>query len=285
MIYLLSDEGRQAMKVAAGKRLLYAFDFDGTLAPISPDRHSVQVSRTVLEWLHALTKRAPCAVVSGRSLADLAPRIDGTQLHLIGNHGIEGPCSSPADLGKAERACSQWKRELVVGLAQLPVAQGAEVEDKRYSLTVHLRRTVDPDRAGTEVFGLLQSLMPTPHIVVGTYSINILPSGQEGKGVAAMALMTQLGRDGLLYIGDEETDETVFAMPNGVVLGIRIGHSTSSHAKFYVKGQEEIEAVLRCLVHDLDSLGESLNHAEPRAEHSYGQTIIHDRMDWQTQGS
>lgn len=260
MMYLLSDEGRRAMQAAAGKQLLYAFDFDGTLAPLSPNRHSVQMPRGVLEGLQALTKRAPCAVVSGRSLADLAPRIDGAAVHLIGNHGIEGPGSSAADLDRAEQACSQWKRELVVGLAQRSVMQGAEVEDKHYSLTVHLRRTVDPDRAAVEVCGLLQRLTPTPHIVMGTYSINVLPSGQEGKGAATVALMTQLGRNGLLYVGDEETDETVFAMPHGVILGIRIGQSTNTHAKFYLKDQGEIEEVLRCLVHDLDVLGESWDH-------------------------
>ena len=260
MTYLLSDEGRQAMKAAAATRLLYAFDFDGTLAPLSPHRHSVQIPRAVLEGLQALTMRAPCAVVSGRSLADLAPRLDGAALHLIGNHGIEGPCSSAADLDAAEQACSQWQQDLVVGLAQEPVMKGAEVEDKRYSLTVHLRRTADPDRAAGEVYGLLQRLNPTPHIVMGTYSINVLPRGHEGKGVATVALMTQLGRNGLLYIGDEETDETVFAMPRGVALGIRIGQSTNTHAKFYLKAQGEIEEVLRCLVQDLDMLGEPLDH-------------------------
>ncbi len=283
MMYLLSDEGRQAMQVAAGKRLLYAFDFDGTLAPISSDRHSVQVSRSVLGWLQALTRRAPCAVVSGRSLADLAPRIEGASVHLIGNHGIEGPGSSPADLVSAERACSGWKREVAVGLAQLLVAQGAEVEDKRYSLTIHLRRTEDPDRAGMEVCRLLRSLIPTPHIVMGTYSINVLPSGQEGKGAAAVELMTQLGRNGLLYIGDEETDETVFAMPSAVVLGIRIGQSMNSHARFFLKHQGEIEEVLRCLVHNLDSLGGLQN--QQRSDPCYGQPIVRNRIDWQTQGS
>ena len=268
MMYLLSDEGRQAMKAAAAKRLLYAFDFDGTLAPLSPHRHSVRMSRTVLEGLHALTKRAPCAVVSGRSLADLAPRIDGAAVYLIGNHGLEAPGVSAADLERAEQACSQWKRELVVGLAQLPLMQGAEVEDKRYSLTVHLRRTMDPDRAAGEVCRLLRRLTPTPQIMVGTYSINVLPSEQEGKGVATVALMTQLGRNGLLYIGDEETDETVFAMPRGVVLGIRIGQSTNTHAKFYLKDQGEIEEVLRCLVRDLDVLGEPLDRQG--AELRYG---------------
>ena len=77
MMYLLSDEGRQALQAAIGTSTLYAFDFDGTLAPLSSDRHAVTVVPVVLELLHQLATRAPCAVVSGRSLADLTLRMDG----------------------------------------------------------------------------------------------------------------------------------------------------------------------------------------------------------------
>ncbi|HLZ35477.1 MAG TPA: trehalose-phosphatase, partial [Nitrospira sp.] len=66
MIYLLSDEGRRAMSAVATRPILYAFDFDGTLAPISPDRNAVKISYSVSEWLKELARRAPCAVVSGR---------------------------------------------------------------------------------------------------------------------------------------------------------------------------------------------------------------------------
>jgi len=283
MIYLLSEEGRQALQAAIGTPTLYAFDFDGTLAPISPDREAVTVSPVVRELLHQLATRVPCAVVSGRSLADLALRVDGAVSHLIGNHGIEGPLSSHADFVEAERVCALWKGELIDGLARSVIAQGAEVEDKRYSLTVHLRRTKDPDRASVDVLGLLRRLVPEPHIVMGTYSLNVLPIGQGGKGAAALALMRQLGRNRLLYIGDEETDETVFAIPNGVVMGIRIGQSADSHAGFYLRHQGEIEEVLRLLVHCVGHLAD-LPNREGFERHN-GQSLLRGSVDLQEKGN
>ncbi|HJT20583.1 MAG TPA: trehalose-phosphatase [Nitrospira sp.] len=252
MIYLLSEEGRQAMRAVAARPVLYAFDFDGTLAPISADRNGVKIPPVMLEWLEELAKRAPCAVVSGRSLADLAPRIDGTVPHVIGNHGIESPLSSKQSLARAEGICAAWKRELETRAARSLIPPGAEVEDKRYSLTVHLRRTPDPARAGLDTLSFLRQLNPEPQLVMGKYSINALPPGQGDKGHAALALMVELRLGGLFYIGDEETDESVFALPNGVAMGVRVGRQAGSHAQFYLHHQGEVEEVLRFLVHRMD---------------------------------
>ncbi len=68
MKYLLSPEGREALRAVAGGPMLYAFDFDGTLAKISSERESVKLTRSIHEWLVELAKRAPCAVISGRAL-------------------------------------------------------------------------------------------------------------------------------------------------------------------------------------------------------------------------
>ena len=38
MTYVFSEEGRRALCALTEKPVLYAFDFDGTLAPISADR-------------------------------------------------------------------------------------------------------------------------------------------------------------------------------------------------------------------------------------------------------
>ena len=59
MTYLLSEEGRRALRALAEKPILYAFDFDGTLAPISPDRDAVKIPRSVSERLKELTRRRP----------------------------------------------------------------------------------------------------------------------------------------------------------------------------------------------------------------------------------
>jgi trehalose 6-phosphate phosphatase len=75
-----------------------------------------------------------------------------------------------------------------------------------------------------------------------------LPPGLGGKGEAALALMNHLGRTGLFYIGDEETDETVFSLPDGVTMGVRVGRQAESRARFFLHEQSEVEELLRLLV-------------------------------------
>lgn len=265
MTYLFSEEGRRAMRELANRHILYAFDFDGTLAPISSDRHSVKISRSVGEWLKELTLRVPCAVVSGRSLSDLTPRIVGMVPHVIGNHGIESSLTPQPTLLWAEGICQGWKRQLTADLADHVRTLGAEIEDKRYSLTLHLRRTNQPpEEVNVTLPLLLQQLSPGPRIVRGKDSVNLLPLSQAGKGPAVQALMTHLRQTGLLYIGDDETDESVFALAEGLAMGIRVGRYAESRAQFYLKHQGEIEEVLRFLVHRLDRTPE-LSDPEKRS--------------------
>ncbi len=252
MTYLLSEEGRTAMRAVATRPILYAFDFDGTLAPISPDRNAVTIPYSTNEWLKELAKRAPCAVVSGRALTDLAPRVKETVPHVIGNHGIEGPLSQPASLLWADGICQGWKREISSHLAEALKQIDVEVEDKRYSLTFHYRQAAEPARVRKEVLSLVEQLSPSPRLIVGKSSINALPPGQGGKGAAALALMKHLRQSALFYVGDDETDEDVFTLPEGLSMGVRIGYDAESRANFYLKHQSEIDEVLRFLVPRID---------------------------------
>jgi trehalose 6-phosphate phosphatase len=278
MTYLLSEEGRQAMRSLVAGPLLYAFDFDGTLAPISPNRHAVKLSRPIGEWLKELAKRAPCAVVSGRSLTDLSPRINGTVPYVIGNHGIESPLTPAPTLTWADGICQGWKAALRTRLADRLTELGVEVEDKRYTLTFHFRTGMDPEPSRVAVLSLIQDLRPVPVPLLGKASVNALPparNGRFGKGPATLALMTHLGLKGLLYVGDDETDETVFALKERLVMGVRIGESTGSHARYYLKRQEEIEEVLRFLIHRLDKTPETPATTEERRGRTAG--AGHDR--------
>ena len=139
MTYLLSEEGRRALSTLTEKPILYAFDFDGTLAPISPDRDAVKIPRSVSERLKELTKRAPCAIVSGRALADLTLRVDRAVPHLIGNHGLESPCTAPTTLIWAENVCTEWMKRVTTDFVEPLKDYGVEVENKRYTLTFHYR--------------------------------------------------------------------------------------------------------------------------------------------------
>lgn len=262
MTHLFSDEGRLALRTLTTRSILYAFDFDGTLAPISPERDAVKIPYSVSEWLKELAKRAPCAVVSGRALADLAPRVDGAVPYLIGNHGIESPFASMDSLHAAEEICAAWKRDIATCLAEMLKSLGGEVEDKRYSLTVHYRGQAQEARARLAILMLLQQLTPAPLLVAGKSSVNALPPGQGGKGSAVVALMVHLRQTGLFFIGGDETDETVFELTESLAMSVRIGRQAESRARFYVNDQVEIEKVIRSLVSEIDRTPEFPNADE-----------------------
>jgi trehalose 6-phosphate phosphatase len=254
MTYLFSDEGRLALRALLNRPILYAFDFDGTLAGISHDRDTVKLSPSTYEWLSELAHRIPCAIVSGRALSDLVSRVDGVVPHLIGNHGLESPLTAPATLIRAEHICKGWMERLGTDFIQPLKNYRAEVEDKRYTLTLHYRGTDEPARFRTALLLLLDQLAPAPRLIFGKASVNILPPGEDGKGPAALALMRHLQQTGLFFVGDDETDEDVFELPEGLVMGVRVGRHSESRAQYYVKDQGEVEDVIRILIHRIDQI-------------------------------
>jgi len=257
MIYLLSTEGHEALRAVASRSILYAFDFDGTLAPISPDRGAVNIPRPTAEWLTELAKRVPCAVVSGRALADLTPRINGAVPYVIGNHGLESPLTSPDVFSLAEHACLTWMKRVATDLAQPLKVAGVEVENKRYSLTFHYRGADDPFGIRRVLLQFCMQLTPTPRCIFGKASVNVLPPGGTGKGEATLALMNHLRCAGLFFAGDDETDEDVFGLSEELMMGVRVGHHAESRAQYYLRDPAEMEEVIRFLIGRMDGTPES----------------------------
>lgn len=269
MTYVLSEEGRRALRVLAEKPILYAFDFDGTLARISSNRDGVTLSPSTHGWLCELATRAPCAIVSGRALSDLAPRVNGAVPYLIGNHGLESPLTSPAALNLAEDICHAWMKRMDTDLARPFKIAGVEVENKRYTLTFHYRGAEESARVQKELILLLNRLTPTPRLIFGKASVNVLPPGTDGKGPATLALMHHLHQTGMLFIGDDETDEDVFELSEGLVMGVRVGRCEESRARYFIHHQGEVEDVLRFLVHRLEKIPESGHDSSPKQTGSH----------------
>jgi len=265
MTYALSEEGRRALRSLTTRPILYAFDFDGTLAPISSNRDAVQISPSINELIKELVTRVPCAIVSGRALTDLASRLNGAIPYLVGNHGIESPTAMPASLCVAERVCLEWKKTIDTNFVQALMALGVEVEDKRYSLTLHYRGVAEPARVRMALLLLLQQLSPAPQIIFGKSSLNVLPPGQGGKGQAASALMVHLRQAGLFFIGDDETDEDVFKLTEGLAMGVRVGRHAESRAEYFINHYGEIRDILRVLIDQMDRTSKSLTQDDTDA--------------------
>ncbi len=132
------------------------------------------------------------------------------------------------------------------------------MEDKRYSLTMHYRGSEDSYGIRSALLALLTQLSPAPRLIIGKQSINLLPPGKGDKGAAALALMRHLHQPALLFIGDDETDEDVFALTEGLAMGVRVGLRAESRAHYYIKHQGEIEDVLQFLIHRLDRTPDAL---------------------------
>jgi trehalose 6-phosphate phosphatase len=109
---------------------------------------------------------------------------------------------------------------------------------------------------------LLQQLSPPPRLILGKLSVNVLPPGQGGKGPAVLAMMVHLRQMGLFFVGDDETDENVFELKEGLAMGVRIGKQADSRAQYYLNQQGEMEEVIRFLVHRLDRIPEPADQGE-----------------------
>src|SRR5512134_2919992 len=118
----------------ARERTLLAFDFDGTLAPIVDDRSAAAMRAETRALLRATSLLYPCAVISGRTRADVAARVQDVPLvAIVGCHGAE-PGFGPIDTG-LERRVASWRAALSGALADADV----EIEDKRLGIALHYR--------------------------------------------------------------------------------------------------------------------------------------------------
>jgi len=263
MKYALSHEGRATLDSLLTRPILYAFDFDGTLAPISADRASVALPPSVRQGLLSLNRRVPCAVISGRALPDLLPRLGGAVTHVLGNHGLESASTPPTVLARAEGVCREWEETLRGEYAPQLSAHGVDIEPKRYSLTLHYRHASRPAEAHACLTTVLNGLTPPPRLTWGHLCLNALPPDNAGKGAAAAALVRRLGLAGLFYIGDDGADEDVFGLPDALAMSVRVGTGSATQAHFYLTGQEEVGGLIQYLVDASEAAGPIRRRAAP----------------------
>ena len=85
--------------------------------------------------------------------------------------------------------------------------------------------------------------------MLGKSVVNLLPDGAPNKGVALEALRVREDAATAIYVGDDVTDEDVFMLAeSGHVLGIRVGCERASAARYFLRNQSEIDALLTLLV-------------------------------------
>lgn len=254
MIKLFSSTGLKLLESVCFTPTLFAFDFDGTLSKIVKQPEHAKLNSSTGILLSKLGKYAPLAIISGRSLSDLMPKIEKvqfrkSQVHMVGNHGLEGIHTGKSHLKYFDDTCNLWKSQLqVVFEKDNSYLNGAIIEDKNFSIAVHYRNCRSKKNAKSKILETVSNLSPPPRLIMGKSVVNVIPSGAPHKGIALLELMVKTKMNSAFYIGDDDTDEDVFSLTDPRIFTVRIGHRKNSQAKFYIESQSEINTLLKKMI-------------------------------------
>jgi trehalose 6-phosphate phosphatase len=242
MRYILAKRHAPTLAAFANSKVVAAFDYDGTLAPIAPDPASAPMRKRTRRLLEAVAEHYPCVVISGRKRADLARCLNGIRVsHVAGNHGAEPWGRNTEHVAQVR----QWRLQLD---QQLRSFRGIVIEDKKYTLTIHFRHARPRRTALAAVERAVRTLRGV-RAIPGKETVNLLPRGAVDKGDALDRARRLLRCDLVIYVGDDDTDEAAFNRTReGWMVGIRVGLRRRSHAAYHLKNQTDIDILLERLI-------------------------------------
>jgi trehalose 6-phosphate synthase/phosphatase len=240
-------------RLATAPELIVACDFDGTLAPIVDRPDDARILERSHRALTALQHSPGTQVVilTGRSLKGLRiAGVDEPSWVISGSHGAEfaGP---PALVGEAEGAAAPLSAEESIMLAALQrrLARvfgrepGVHLETKPYGVAVHTRLVRDPERSDDLLDAASRLGAQAGFSVREGKRVRELSARRCDKGTALRSIRAKLPTAPVLFLGDDVTDEDVFADLEIDDLGIKVGPGDSA-ASERIADPEAAAAVL-----------------------------------------
>lgn len=239
-------------RIRGGRRVLLFVDFDGTLVPIRDDPMACRLSDEGRDLLRRIAAHpnAAAAVVSGRDLPDLRPRVGVEGVAYAGNHGLE---IQGVGFEFREPGAAALAGELAAITAELTAAlagvSGAWVQNKVLSASVHYRQTPP---------ALVPAVREAVDRAVGHHRerfvlrggkmvLEVRPAVDWHKGRAVRWLWEKLAAADpnpvAIYLGDDATDEDAFAaVPDGVT--VMVGPSRQTAARYRLDGPPDVTRFL-----------------------------------------
>ncbi|GAB4081105.1 trehalose-phosphatase [Modestobacter muralis] len=228
-------------ELATRRPLLLASDYDGVLARLRDDPDTAVPEPGVADLLTRLAavEGVTVALVSGRGVADLQATSGLTgPFRWVGSHGAEFDGPLAGDLAARRDALADALAPLV---AAVP---GARLEVKPASAAVHVRTV--PDRYAAARLLADAAAGPGSHPSLTAKpgkDVLELAVTDADKGSALVRLRDELGAAGVLYLGDDVTDEDGFTAiaPDG--LSVKVGEGATV-ARYRVPDLDGVRALL-----------------------------------------
>lgn len=243
--------------IATTPRLVVALDFDGTASPLVAEPMAARALpelKAQLERLAALPDTY-VAYVSGRSMHDLQVITEHTvesHIALAGSHGAQYWFPGIGDADTPGAATEEGAREALWEAAQ-PIVDRYEnvgLEPKTFGMGIHTRQATPEVEAAAfaEIDALVAERFPHWRRRSG-HRVLEFSSRVEGKDTAMTVLREHFDATGILFAGDDVTDEDAMRVLQSGDLGVRVGPGESA-AALRVDTPQEMAALLEALTNE-----------------------------------
>ncbi len=255
-LFLATTEAELAEQLArlesAPARVLL-LDYDGTLVPFARTPDEARPDPELLELLTSLAHRPATAVhvVSGRMREFLERWFADLPIGLHAEHGLWSREAGSKEWKGGYAGVLPWRESVLALLhdftSRLP---GSLIEEKSASLAWHYRaadREFGAIQAKELRIHLSETLSNVPvEVIQGHLVVEIRPHGVHKGRVFEHALPIPKSSTAVLAIGDDRTDEDLFAALPADAISIHVGLS-ASRARFIVRDVAAVRAFLQSL--------------------------------------
>jgi len=251
-----SHAARQTLlaRLRESEDLIAFLDYDGTLMPYTQTPELARPDSVLLDLLRGLAARprTEVHVVSGRAREALEHWLGALPVALHAEHGFWSRTSNDAEWIASGEVGGGWREPALAILRDITArTPGSLIEVKAVALAWHYRMA-DQDagarRANELRLHLTQLLSNQPvEILAGHKVIEIRPYGIHKGRIVPPLSPEKLASTTVLAIGDDRTDEDLFAALAPDAITIRVGPG-ATRARFRLDSVASVRALLQSLV-------------------------------------
>jgi trehalose-phosphatase len=252
--HLFDCWGEVAGQIRRAQHVALFCDFDGTLAPIRRDPDAVALPSRVRKQLENLAKSGiTLGVVTGRKIADVRKRVGLRGIWYAGAHGLflRDPENQSYSLAKPEHKERIGKAARTVR-RQIRGARGLRLERKVAAVSLHYRGAPpESQRIARDAVAKALERDPRLSLLANKKIWELLADAQSDKWQGISFIMEREQRrnsDGrwlVIFVGDDATDERVFAKMRGI--SIAVGKKSKTAARYWLRSPGEVRKFLERL--------------------------------------
>jgi len=234
--------------------LVLLLDYDGTLVKLARTPDLAVPDPELLQLLSALCERPATEVhvISGRSVEDLGRWLGALPVGLHAEHGVFSRMPGAHEWNTTSRLSQDW-RVPVLGILEefAERTPGSLVEQKGASIAWHYR-AAEPDFAALQArelrLHLLELLSNQPvEILAGHKVIEVRPQGFHKGRIVEHLRDTTAAHARIVAMGDDATDEDMFAELHDTDVAIHVGPGPS-RARIRLESVDAARGFLRELL-------------------------------------